>query len=354
MLEKIKTLLLVFNTIGLITLIIMLNKVNQKSVAKSKLAQLPQEETKVVMPKLDNSSISESESPMPSNSSLVPNTDLIVLNSDNEQFEAAQIQRRRLINEICSDTSNRRKLIKLQRLYEKSMHDKVIAFTAIWQHKLLSCNPSKVGSTTLTSMYMQLNKGKGWHPQHGDIHTRWHKMQSHSMNKDDKRKLLKLLKANQTQDYLTFMSFRHPLERLYSAYWDRVATKINRIRRVETFAQFIAHVGSSKVYNTHWSPIVVTCDPCQYQFKYFLQMETFTRDLEQISEKLDLDFKVSYEAKNSHGDQRSKTNKDYEIWLEDVNAESLQNFLSRFEMDFRLFGYDLEFFLKLLDKKRIN
>ena len=48
------------------------------------------------------------------------------------------------------------------------------------------------------------------------------------------------------------------------------------------FSDFITYVSHTKTFNVHWSPNVVTCDPCKYHFKFHLKMEDFTVEVKSM------------------------------------------------------------------------
>ena len=81
-------------------------------------------------------------------------------------------------------------------------------------------------------------------------------------------------------------------------------------------------------------------------------METFTRDVLHILELLGLKDKIHYEARNVKSQAYVKTIDYYRTLLEEVDTDNLERFLQRYEMDFRLFGYDIEMFYSLVKEKR--
>lgn len=97
-----------------------------------------------------------------------------------------------------------------------------------------------------------------------------------------------------------FLIVRHPLERLLSAYRDKLEHKQNREyyykrfgRRIvlkyrqsmnmttklePTFAEFLRFIVSEKYFDEHWAPYYRTCEPCMIHYDYVLKFETLDRD----------------------------------------------------------------------------
>ena len=83
-----------------------------------------------------------------------------------------------------------------------------------------------------------------------------------------------------------FMISRHPMDRLFSAFRDKIMRKtiivknINGNKMKPTFSKFLTFLAMNNPtgYNRHWKPNWVLCNPCLYHYDYILKMETFDRD----------------------------------------------------------------------------
>ncbi len=83
-------------------------------------------------------------------------------------------------------------------------------------------------------------------------------------------------------------------------------------------------------------------------------METFTRDVLQILRLIGAQDRVNYTPKNVKSHTLYKSYDYYQSLLKDVEADILEQFLRRYELDFRLFGYDIEPFERIVREKREN
>ncbi|XP_012531026.1 carbohydrate sulfotransferase 9 isoform X2 [Monomorium pharaonis] len=97
-----------------------------------------------------------------------------------------------------------------------------------------------------------------------------------------------------------FLIVRHPLERLLSAYRDklehmqnreyyykrfgrRIAIKYrdqadNATRLEPTFTEFLRFIVGERYFDEHWAPYDRTCEPCTLHYDYILKFETLDRD----------------------------------------------------------------------------
>ena len=139
------------------------------------------------------------------------------------------------------------------------------------------------------------------------------------------------------------MTFRHPIDRLYSAFKGKILTQKRLIAGVNKFTDFppkfnnfMKYVSETNEYNIHWSPNTVICNPCQYGFDYHIKMENFKEEVIEM-------FKgQNASVENQKDVLRSGHSyyKDKDI-LNNLDKNVLDAFLQRFELDFLLFGYDI-------------
>ena len=89
-------------------------------------------------------------------------------------------------------------------------------------------------------------------------------------------------------DNFAFIVVRHPLDRLISAFTDRILntdtgqskyhTKRilkhgrNSTQKKPTFNQFLSYIAAGGT-DTHWSPYYKDCSPCQVQYDWIIKLE---------------------------------------------------------------------------------
>ncbi len=166
------------------------------------------------------------------------------VNNEEADFEVAQKMRRSRIAEVCVNETNALKLEELRRIYAQSRPPQIVGFKVIRKYRLLGCHAAKVGTTTLFYLYLQMFRGGAQSRNFkGTVHKKVQNVEKRSISDRDKYDLLKSLKSNRSMGYLTFMSFRHPIERLYSAYRGKIVSGKRRISGVTTFAEFTTRIG---------------------------------------------------------------------------------------------------------------
>ena len=169
---------------------------------------------------------------------------------------------------------------------------------------------------------------------------------------------------NGVGNFTKFMFVRHPLERLVSAYRDRLASNNTRYHNIVgkrvirkyrknpsplslktgddvTFPEFVSFVidewkVGKRPLDPHWRPVVDLCLPCEMQFDFIGKFETLNQDVEFLLRKLnesDLSRLFAIQPK-------PKTTST--LWKEFINKISYQQLIHlnrMFADDFRLFGY---------------
>jgi len=158
--------------------------------------------------------------------------------------------------------------------------------------------------------------------------------------------------------YFTFLFVREPLERLVSAYRDKVveqnaATDRKIFRRYGhhvTFAQFVRYVldehSSGRVLDRHWIPQSQLCRVCEYRWHFIGHYETMHRDVNYVVSKLKsriMDSKqrlrvdnIMFPAQPSH---RRKSYDFLQQMFATVPAADVDGLYKLYKMDYLLFGY---------------
>ncbi|KAK3877881.1 hypothetical protein Pcinc_017449 [Petrolisthes cinctipes] len=195
------------------------------------------------------------------------------------------------------------------------------------------------------------------------------------------------------KDTTWLLIVRHPLERLLSAYRDKMlrerkasdrfvrmqkhivtayqdpnqtttttTTSNNTLNantsHVPTFTQFLLKVkddvesmwtGRKRPINQHWSPYWLLCAPCQLHYHLIAQVETFTRDQEYLIHLFHMeDQAVNVHSHASNFDSYEGTDKATQHYFSQVPKELLNQIIQLYLPDFILFGYSPDEYLKLL------
>lgn len=159
-----------------------------------------------------------------------------------------------------------------------------------------------------------------------------------------------------------FLIVRHPLERLLSAYRDklehmrgreyyyrrfgrRITLKYrqpgdNATRLEPTFAEFLRFIAKEKHFDEHWAPYYRTCGPCGLRYDYILKLETLDRDQNFLIQDAGLSDYL-YEVRlpgnvNPHG---ATTREMLNEYVAGIPRSLLDEIYEIYENDFKLFNY---------------
>lgn len=170
--------------------------------------------------------------------------------------------------------------------------------------------------------------------------------------------------------YYSFLFVRHPLERLLSAYRNKlqdpynsvfqrsVGSKILKLYRVGltekqyndgknvTFKEFINYViqtfndNGAKGLDEHWRIIHSLCNPCTMKYNFVGKMETLVEDAEQVLKEVGADKLVQFPS-NATDKYQVKINELMKKYYSSMPAEVITQLYEIYEDDFVSFGYDL-------------
>ena len=124
----------------------------------------------------------------------------------------------------------------------------IICFSLVW------CRTPKVATTTLARIVLQLYGVKKF----GHYHSQMKRTEKNFLSRHTKKKYVSSLE-NKLRKYTGFMISRHPMERLYSAFRDKILRRsilvhnINGKGHTPTFSKFLTFLAMSKPtsYNRH-------------------------------------------------------------------------------------------------------
>uniref|UniRef100_A0A1B6EP42 Carbohydrate sulfotransferase n=1 Tax=Cuerna arida TaxID=1464854 RepID=A0A1B6EP42_9HEMI len=181
-------------------------------------------------------------------------------------------------------------------------------------------------------------------------------------------------------DSIAFLIVRHPLERLLSAYRDKIQyalpnthhsklgqriitqfrNKIDKegrpVRdrsthspRWPTFSEFVNYLihehNRGHSLDMHWTPIAEFCSPCQVEFDLILKFDTLDEDQRYLIEMAGISHLVKAEWRNpSKGPNTPDVITKYYSQLTLTQLLQLYNI---YRFDFELFGYTLDRYLEL-------
>lgn len=181
-------------------------------------------------------------------------------------------------------------------------------------------------------------------------------------------------------DSVSFIIVRHPLERLLSAYRDKLEYSLphtlhqrlgNRIilkyrtgtpklppqsrksarknPRWPTFSEFVRYLvdehRKEETFNMHWAPIAEFCTPCQVRFDVIAKFETLQEDQNYLIHLARLQKIIKPQWKNpAKGHTTTEVVAEYYSQLTKGQILQLYNI---YKYDFELFGYTLEGYIEL-------
>ena len=187
------------------------------------------------------------------------------------------------------------------------------------------------------------------------------------------QELMEIIKLG---NYFTFTIVRHPLDRLISAYPDRILNgctdqaklhfpaifhltrsnlltlgisvlynKItNCIDTFPTFEEFIRFVIVNPDGDLHWMPYHQHCSPCQIEYDAIIKLETAVQDQEYVLKQSMMDqyLNLSYQHHRQRNDVQTE---DLRLqYFSNLTCLQFDELTKVYSKDFRLFTYDVKEF----------
>ena len=141
--------------------------------------------------------------------------------------------------------------------------------------------------------------------------------------------------------------------------------EVFEIIRNKTFPEFIntvLHGWTSHSCNEHWRPYYLHCDYCDIKYDMVGRLESMETDLAYFTNKSHITFLLTNENSSSHvhpsGGHRyyppneiSEQKKDKKVinYFSQLNVTQLNNLYDMYRIDFEMFGYSIQPFVKSLD-----
>ena len=227
----------------------------------------------------------------------VPESDKKPNKVDHSVLVCTNEQRIQILHEQCEKYSNNRTSLLA--------HELVKIYNHIWvdeKHKILACLPPKSGCTTWKTILAN-NSGEEPIPKNFKVHMlhfgalkQFGILPLAAFNDSMKHLMLN------SKDYFKFMVARHPLDRLYSGYVNKLVSGIDQIMiknhgsRIlnmfhpeldpqvrargygATFNEFVQYLKLPISNNKHWESIYNLCQPCFVQYDQVVKTETMDED----------------------------------------------------------------------------
>ncbi|NXM63122.1 CHST8 sulfotransferase, partial [Illadopsis cleaveri] len=225
------------------------------------------------------------------------------------------------------------------------------------KHKFIYCEVPKVGCSnwkrTIFVLQSDLN-AKADEIKHVDIHrtTLIKRLVSYPP----------ALQKEFLSNYTKVMFTRHPLERLVSAYRDKLlhseqyysTTVADEIRAMfrknknspekvsfQEFVNFIMTRPPQKL-DIHWKPMFLLCDPCNVHYDILGKYETLGLDSEHVLKAIGAPESMQYPSGKTHSSEK-RTDSDITLeYLRQLTSQQIEKIKNLYEMDFFLFNYTMK------------
>uniref|UniRef100_A0A2A4JZE3 Carbohydrate sulfotransferase n=1 Tax=Heliothis virescens TaxID=7102 RepID=A0A2A4JZE3_HELVI len=174
-------------------------------------------------------------------------------------------------------------------------------------------------------------------------------------------------------DSITFLIVRHPLERLASAYNDkivhawpksfhdkmghRIIKKYRRnsdyTERYPVFEEFVWYVldeaRAKRSLDMHWTPYTTFCTPCKFNFDVILKFETLDEDQRFLIQLAHLQDVVKPEWRNSGKGTNTLHNINH--LYSRLTKEQLDGLYELYKYDFQLFDYTIDNYYNMINQE---
>lgn len=226
------------------------------------------------------------------------------------------------------------------------------------KHKFIYCEVPKVGCSNWKRTIFVLQSGldaKVSEIEHDNIH-----------HTSLIKRLVSYPPALQKEflsNYTKVMFTRHPLERLVSAYRDKllhsepfysttVANEIKAMFRKNknssgkvSFQEFVSFIAAKPPQNLdiHWKPMFLLCDPCNIHYDIVGKYETLGLDSEHVLKAIGAPESLQYPSLKRYGSEKRTDGSITLEYLRQLTSEQIEKIKKVYEMDFFLFNYTMKY-----------
>nr|XP_028563052.1 carbohydrate sulfotransferase 8-like [Podarcis muralis] len=224
-------------------------------------------------------------------------------------------------------------------------------------HNFIYCEVPKVGCSNWKKiiLLLTLNLSRDvLEVDHDRVH-RTHLLRRLSSYPSDQQ--VKLLNSS-----IKVMFTRHPLERLVSAYRDKllhfepfyvsVAKRIKTLFRGNpnstdpvTFQEFVNFVlkHAPKDLDIHWKPMFMLCDPCNIHYDILGKYETLGEDADHVLRRIGAPDDLQYPDFKRYGTEK-RTNSNITLnYFSKLSKDQVQKLKDLYSIDFSSFNYSFHF-----------
>ncbi|XP_034953276.2 carbohydrate sulfotransferase 8-like [Zootoca vivipara] len=224
-------------------------------------------------------------------------------------------------------------------------------------HNFIYCEVPKVGCSNWKKiiLLLTLNLSRdSLEVDHGRVHTTHLLRRLSSYPSDQQEKLL--------NSSIKVMFTRHPLERLVSAYRDKllhfepyyvfVAKKIKTLFRGNpnsteqvTFQEFVKFVltQAPKDMDIHWKPMFMLCDPCNIHYDILGKYETLGEDADHVLRRIGAPDDLQYPDFKEYGTEKRTDNNITQNYFSKLSKDQMQKLKDLYSIDFSSFNYSFHF-----------
>ncbi|NXU40915.1 CHST8 sulfotransferase, partial [Drymodes brunneopygia] len=224
------------------------------------------------------------------------------------------------------------------------------------KHRFMYCELPKVGCSNWKRTIFLLQSDldiEASEIEHNDIHTTSVIKRLVSYPPASRQEFL----SNYTKVVFT----RHPLERLVSAYRDKllhsephysitVANEIKAMLRKNknspekvSFQEFVSFIIAKPPHSLdgHWRPMFLLCDPCNIHYDILGKYETLGLDSEHVLRVIGAPENLQYPNLKRYSSEK-RTGGDITLeYLRQLTSEQIEKIKKLYEMDFLLFNYTM-------------
>ncbi|KAM7163748.1 carbohydrate sulfotransferase 9-like [Macrochelys suwanniensis] len=274
-----------------------------------------------------------------------------------EDWLMGQVYRKDTLNSTCL-------MNNLSYSQSKVKHNVARQIFVEHNHKFIYCEVPKVGCSNWKKiiLFLTMNLSRKTNEvNHALIHHTPLIKRLSSYPSDYQKKLL--------TSYTKVMFTRDPLERLVSAYRDKllhsepyysitVANEIKATYRKNknstekvTFPEFVNFILTKKqeLLDVHWKPMFLLCDPCNIHYDIMGKFETLEQDSEHVLRNIGAPEDMHYPNFKTYSSEK-RTSDDITLeYLRKLSSEQIEKIKKLYQMDFALFNYPYDLKMNLYE-----